>query len=110
MNTAELMESIRDAVDQEINNLSRGSLLRRFQAQIDARLQNLLQETQRKRPTGGRGNSGRSYKKISVSIPVELWERAQDYPGSLSAKLATGLTIVLDALDERVHESGRPSE
>ena len=109
MNTAELMESIRDAVDQEINNLSRGSLLRRFQAQIDARLQNLLQETQRKRPAGGRGNSGKSYRKISMSIPVDLWERAQDYPGSLSAKMATGLAIVLDALDERLNQTDRPA-
>jgi hypothetical protein len=99
MTTSELMESIRDMVDTEIENLSRGSLRKRFQSQIDARLQNLLHQSRRKRPAGGRGNSGKSYKKISVSIPTDLWQRSQDYPGSLSAKLATGLSIVLDALD-----------
>ncbi len=91
-------EAVQSSVDKELLLLVRGGGFKiRLNALIDSRLHALADEIAFK-TTGagpGRGHTGRTHKKISLSLPATLYDRARELPGFFSCHVAGALELYL---------------
>jgi hypothetical protein len=97
-------DAIQDAVDKEILLMVNGEgFLKRIRDMIDAQLRSLVEETAitTNGAGPGRGHKGRSHRKISLSLPETLYQRARELEGFFSCHVASALELYL-----RLQEKG----
>ncbi len=91
-------EAVENSVDKELLLMISGDGFKiRLNALIDSRLHALADEIAFK-TTGagpGRGHTGRTHKKISLSLPATLYDRARELPGFFSCHVAGALELYL---------------
>ena len=91
-------EAVQTSVDKELLLMVRGEgFKRRLDALIDSRLHALADEIALKTSGAGpgRGHTGRTHKKISMSLPETLYDRARELPGFFSCHVAGALELYL---------------
>ncbi len=95
---AAIKESIQETVDRELVLMIRGDgFKKRIEAIIDARLHVLAEEIA-VRTSGagpGRGHKGKTHRKISLSLPETLYQRARELEGFFSSHVAAALELYL---------------
>ena len=97
-------EAVQEVVDKELSLMIKGDSFKNWVADlIDARLHVLADELTIK--TGGagpgRGHKGKSHKKISLSLPETLYDRAHELEGFFSAHVAGALELYLKLQNKR---------
>jgi len=91
-------DGVQDAVDKELWLMVNGEgFEKRINGMIDARLQTLVEEMIIKTSGAGpgRGHKGRSHRKISLSLPETLYQRARELEGFFSCHVASALELYL---------------
>lgn len=97
-------DAVLDILDQELLLMVNGEgFKKRMEALVDARLHALIGAiTIRTSGAGpGRGHKGRSHRKISLSLPETLYQRARELEGFFSCHVASALELYL-----RLQEKG----
>jgi hypothetical protein len=96
--------AVQDVVDRELLLMVKGEgFQKRIQAMIDAELGSLVQEIAIKRSGAGpgRGHTGRSHRKISLSIPESLYLKVRELEGFFSGHVAGALELYLRLQQKR---------
>jgi hypothetical protein len=97
-------EEIQEVVDKELLLMIKGQHFeKRLKDMIDARLRSVMQEINVKASNAapGRGYKGRSYKKISLSLPHSLYLEAKELEGFFSCHVAAALELYLKLQEKR---------
>ncbi len=97
VNTA-IEEAVQSSVDKELLLMVRGEgFQKRLHDLIDARLHVLAVEIAVKTNAAGpgRGHTGRTHKKISLSLPEGLYDQARELEGFFSCHVAAALELYL---------------
>ncbi|MFH0823694.1 MAG: hypothetical protein V2B18_13175 [Pseudomonadota bacterium] len=93
-----IAEAVQDAVDRELLLMISGEgFTKRLDALIEARL-HVLADQIVVRTSGagpGRGHTGRTHRKISLSLPETLCARARELEGYFSCHVAAALELYL---------------
>ena len=91
-------DAVQDIVDQELLLMvNSDGFEKRINDMIHGRLQTLVEETAIKASGAGpgRGHKGRSHRKISLSLPETLYQRARELEGFFSCHVANALELYL---------------
>jgi hypothetical protein len=95
---------VQEVVDKELWLMLKGQHFeKRLKDMIDGQLRSLMQEINVKASNAGpgRGHKGRSYKKISLSLPNELYQEAKELKGFFSCHVAAALELYLKLQEKR---------
>jgi hypothetical protein len=91
-------DAVQNTVDKELLLMVNGEgFKKRVDDLIDARLHALAEEVTLKTSGAGpgRGHTGRTHKKISLSLPESLYDRAKELEGFFSGHVAAALELYL---------------
>ncbi len=97
-------EGVQEVVDRELSLMINGDGFKKRVADlIDAQLHALAEEITVKTSGAGpgRGHKGKSHKKISLSLPETLYDRARELEGFFSAHVAGALELYLKLQNKR---------
>lgn len=91
-------DEVQEAVDRELLFMVKGEGFKeRIEDLIDARLRSVVGEIAIKTSGSGpgRGHKGRTHKKVSLSLPETLYQRARELEGFFSCHVASALELYL---------------
>lgn len=96
--TGAIEEAVQETVDKELLLMVKGeSFKKQITDMVDAQLQSLVRAITIKTSGAGpgRGNKGRSHRKLSLSLPEPLYLKARELEGFFSCHVASALELYL---------------
>ncbi len=97
-------DRVQEVVDRELSLMIKGRHFeKRLKNMIDAQLRSIM-ETITIKASGagpGRGHKGKSYRKISLSLPESLYLEAKELEGFFSCHVAAALELYLKLQEKR---------